>query len=92
MNLRVSYNDPDTGERLTKNCFDFYYETNDNKIEFTPVDDPPTVYKSFVVYRPLIDISYNQYGFRLMADGFCIIKGQYDRNLVVIETNNDPKS
>lgn len=85
MNLQVSYDDPDSGDRLTKICLDFHYESGDSKLEFMPVDDPVKIYKTHVIYHPIIKIDYRRDSLRLDIDGFCYIKGEYIKSLVIIE-------
>lgn len=74
MKFKVKYYDYDSDKTIEKDCFDFEYDTKENKFSFTPVDNPVKIYKSVVIDSPVTYIGYNDNEQVILVEGYQMIK------------------
>lgn len=89
MKATVSYYDIEADKVLEKECFDFGFDDGDD-FNFTPIDNPPKIYKSKCVLSPKIHMSYSRYGLKITVRGFVYVKGGgYEKSRVTITFPQD---
>lgn len=89
--VKVSYYDYDTDQVVEKNCIDIIFDQEDDTtFAFTPVDDPPRIYKSVVIDRPLIKIYQNDRRVRIIVKGYQYMKsgGSWETQTTIDVTYN----
>ena len=72
--ITVNYYDIETDQTVEKNCLDIIYDQSDNQFSFTPVDDPPRIYKAVVIDRPVVQIYQNDRNVRIIVEGYQYMK------------------
>lgn len=86
MKTLVIYTDPETGERLTKECSDFDYIDSEHKFYFTP--KLQYMIKSLSVDHPIVNISLHREKVYFQVTGYQYIDGQYQKTNTLIEWEN----
>lgn len=72
--VKVNYYDIETDQVVEKSCLDIIYNQEDYQFSFTPVDDPPQIYKSVVIDRPIVQIYQNERNVRIIVEGYQYMK------------------
>jgi hypothetical protein len=87
MKFKVTYYDIDTDKAVTKDCIHTDYNTVDKNFSFMPVDNPPRIYKSLIIDHPIVGIYQNEYGLKIIVEGYQMVKsGGYWRTKTIIES------
>ena len=68
--MLVSYYDIESDKAVEKTCFSFDYDTNGDRFEFVPVDDPVKSYKAVVIDHPRVYTGWNNNRFRMVVEGY----------------------
>ena len=87
MKFKVNYYDIDSDKAVEKDCCNIDYNPVDRTFSFTPVDDPPRIYKSVDIDNPIVSIYKNELGIRIVVNGYQRIKdGGYWRTTTTIRS------
>ena len=87
MKFKATYYDYETGKQVTKNCVEIDYNNFERNFSFTPVDDPPSIYKSVIIDQTRLSIYQNERGIRIIVEGYQRMKdGGYGGTKTTIES------
>lgn len=87
MKFKVTYYDYDTDKLVTKDCDYIDYSAEDKYFSFTPVDDPPRIYKSVIINHPRVNIYQNKWVVKIVVEGYQGMNGGgYSKTNTVIES------
>jgi hypothetical protein len=70
MKLKVVYYDIENDSSIEKDCIDIHNDTTDNTFSFTPVDNPPKIYKAIVIDHPIVKLYQNKSGLTIKVIGY----------------------
>lgn len=59
MKAKVTYYDIEVDKVVEKECECFHVDYGEDEFSFTPIDNPPTIYKSRTVLSPKISTTYS---------------------------------